>query len=87
MQPAAPPSPIKPSLASKPQPAAPAIVRAGAALHADWSTAFIHAQLPVVALDSGAAGAEIRVRIPQSNRIVRARILSAHAVAIVVAGV
>ncbi len=62
------------------------IVRAGAALTADWRTAFIHAQLPVVALESGAAGAEIRVRVPQTNRIVRARILSADAVAIVMAG-
>jgi len=67
--------------------AAANIVRAGAALTADWRTAFIHAQLPVVALDSGPAGAEIRVRIPQTNRIVRARILSPSAVAIVVTGV
>jgi len=62
------------------------IVRAGTALRADWRTDFIHAQLPVIALDSGAAGAEIRVRIPQTNRIVRARILDPHTVAIVVAG-
>ena len=68
------------------QPPAPKIVRAGAALRADWRTEFIHAQLPVVALDSGAVGAEIRVRIPQTNRIVRARILSANAVAIIAAG-
>jgi hypothetical protein len=65
--------------------AAAAIVRAGAALQADWRTDSMHAQLGVVALDSGAAGAEIRVRIPHSNRIMRARILSAHTVAIVVA--
>jgi len=64
----------------------PNIVRAGAALRADWRTAFIHAQLPVVALDSGAAGAEIRVHIPQTNRIVRARILSAKAVSIISPG-
>jgi len=62
------------------------IVRAGAALRADWHTTFVHAQLPVVALDSGAAGAEIRVRIPQTNRIVRARILSAKAVSIISPG-
>jgi len=68
-------------------PPSPKIVRAGAALRADWRTEFIHAQLSVVALDSGAVGAEIRVRIPQTNRIVRARILSASAVAIIVAGV
>ncbi len=66
--------------------ASPNIVHAGAALRADWRTNFIHAQLPVVALDSGAAGAEIRVRIPQTNRIVRARILSPHTVAILMAG-
>jgi len=65
--------------------ASPKIVRAGAALRADWRTAFIHAQFPVVALDSGAAGAEIRVRIPLTNRIIRARILSADAAAIVLA--
>jgi hypothetical protein len=61
----------------------PPIVRAGAALNADWRTAYIHAQLPVVALDSGAAGEEIRVRLTHSNRILRARILGAHTVSIV----
>ena len=62
------------------------MVRAGATLQADWRTDFLHAELPVVALDAGAAGAEIRVRIPSTNRIMRARILSAHTVTIVVAG-
>jgi flagella basal body P-ring formation protein FlgA len=65
---------------------APPIVRVGAALRADWRTDLLHAQLPVVALDSGAAGAEIRVRIANTNRILRARILDAKAVAITVAG-
>ena len=74
------------ALASAPAPS-PNIVRAGAALRADWRTEFIHAQLPVVALDSGAAGAAIRVRIPLTNRIVRARILSASTVALIAAGV
>ena len=46
----------------------------------------LHAQLPVVALDSGASGAEIRVRIVNTNRVLRARILSAQDVAIIVAG-
>ena len=46
----------------------------------------LHAELPVVALDSGVAGAEIRVRIASSNRVLRARILTAHAVTIVAAG-
>jgi hypothetical protein len=64
----------------------PPIVRAGAALRADWRTASLHAQLPVVALDSGASGAEIRVRIVNTNRVLRARILSAQDVAIIVAG-
>ncbi len=66
---------------------APPIVRVGAALRADWRTDSLHAQLPVVALDSGAAGAEIRVRIANTNHILRARILDAKAVAVIVAGV
>jgi len=65
---------------------APPIVRSGAVLAADWRTDSLHAQLPVIALDSGAAGAEIRVRVPQTNRILHARILGAHTVAIIVAG-
>jgi hypothetical protein len=65
---------------------APPLVRSGAALQADWHTASIHAQLPVVALDSGAAGAEIRVRIANTSRILRARILGAHTVAITASG-
>jgi|GEM_PF-1394723 hypothetical protein len=59
------------------------LVRVGATLSADWRTESLHAELPVVALDSGIAGSEIRVRIPQTNRIMRARILSAHSVTIV----
>jgi hypothetical protein len=62
------------------------IVRAGAALQADWRTGSLHAELPVVALDSGASGAEIRVRVAGSNRVMRARILTAHSVTIVAAG-
>jgi hypothetical protein len=64
----------------------PPLVRSGAALQADWRTANTHAQLPVVALDSGAAGAEIRVRIANTSRILRARILGAHTVAITASG-
>ena len=74
------------TLSPKAPPKDPPIVRTGATLQADWRTDFLHAELPVVALDSGAAGAEIRVRITSTNRIMRARILSAHAVTIVVAG-
>jgi hypothetical protein len=74
------------SASGAPVAATPNIVRAGAALRADLRTGFIHAQLPVIALDPGTAGAEIRVRILQTNHIVRARILSADAVAILVAG-
>jgi hypothetical protein len=59
------------------------VVRAGAFLNADWRTDSMHAQLPVVALGSGAAGAEIRVRIAHTNRILRARISSAHSAIIV----
>lgn len=66
--------------------AVPPIVRAGATLRADWRTDFMHAVLPVVAIDSGAAGAEIRVRVANTSRIMRARILSAHTVTIVVSG-
>jgi hypothetical protein len=62
------------------------LVRAGDALHADWRTSALHAELPVVALDCGTDGAEIRVRVSHSNRILRARILNAHNVAIVSAG-
>jgi hypothetical protein len=58
------------------------LVRAGANLQADWRTPFLHAEMPVVALDSGVAGAEIRVRVASSNRIMRARILTAHTVSI-----
>lgn len=61
----------------------PPVVHAGATLRADWRTPSLHAQLPVVALDSGASGAEIRVRIVNTNRVLRARILSAQDVAIV----
>jgi hypothetical protein len=74
------------ALSPKAPPKDPPIVRAGATLQADWRTDFLHAELPVVALDAGAAGAEIRVRITRTNRIMRARILSAHTVTIVVAG-
>lgn len=64
----------------------PPLVRAGTTLHADWRTPALHAELPVIALDSGAHGAEIRVRVSHSSRILRARILNAHNVAIVSAG-
>lgn len=67
-------------------PKVPPLVRAGAALEADWRTPALHAELPVVALDSGAAGAEIRVRIAHGVRVLRARILTAHSVTIVEAG-
>ncbi len=64
----------------------PPLVRAGTPLHADWRTSTLHAELPVIALDSGAGGAEIRVRVSHTSRIFRARVLSAHSVAIVSAG-
>jgi hypothetical protein len=74
------------ALPPNPRPRVSPIVRTGAALEADWRTDSLHAELPVVALDSGAAGAEIRVRIASTNRIMRARILTAHTVTIIVAG-
>jgi Chaperone for flagella basal body P-ring formation len=62
------------------------LIRAGATVEADWRTPVMHAQLPVVAMDSGAAGARIRVRIANTNHILRARILTARSVAIVAPG-
>ena len=79
------PSRIRPG-ANAAAPKTPPLVRAGAALEADWRTPALHAELPVVALDSGAAGAEIRVRVAHGVRVLRARILTAHSVAIVEAG-
>jgi hypothetical protein len=76
-----------PSATPKPAaPKPPPLVRAGAALEADWRTPALHAEFPVVALDFGAAGSEIRVRIAHGVRVLRARILTAHSVAIVEAG-
>ena len=74
---------LKLSLAPLSTPAATSIVRAGDALRADWRTDSMHAELDVVAMDAGAVGAEIRVRIAHSNRILRAHILSARSVRIV----
>ncbi|HVJ05300.1 MAG TPA: flagella basal body P-ring formation protein FlgA [Candidatus Saccharimonadales bacterium] len=62
------------------------IVRTGSALRADWRTDNMHALLDVIAMDSGDTGAEIRVRISHTNRVMRARILNAHAVSIIPAG-
>ncbi len=73
--------PIAPSA-----PLPPPVVQAGSTLQADWRTDSMRASIQVVALDSGAAGAEIRVRVARTNRILRARILSAHNVAIIAAG-
>ena len=79
-------SPRASVLAKTAAPKTPPLVRAGAALEADWRTPALHAELPVVALDSGAAGSEIRVRVAHGVRVLRARILTAHSVAIVEAG-
>jgi hypothetical protein len=64
----------------------PPLVRAGATLQADWRTPSLHAEMPVVALDSGASGSLIRVRVGGSNRIMRGRIVTAHTVSIIAAG-
>ncbi len=58
------------------------LVRAGARLRADWRTPSMHAVLPVLALEPGADGAEIRVRLTGGKRIYHARVLNAHAVEI-----
>ncbi len=62
------------------------MVRTGSALRADWRTDNMHALLDVIAMDSGGAGAEIRVRIAHTNRVMRARILNAHTVSVIPAG-
>jgi hypothetical protein len=85
--PSHPTGPSHPSATPKPAaPKAPPLVRAGAALEAYWRTPALHAEFPVVALDFGAAGSEIRVRIAHGVRVLRARILTAHSVAILEAG-
>jgi hypothetical protein len=61
-----------------PETAPAPMVRAGTVLQAYWRTPQLHAQLPVVAIESGAAGGEIRVRVANTTRIMRARIVSAH---------
>jgi hypothetical protein len=67
--------------------AAKPIVRRGSQLEADWRTPGMHAVLPVIAVDSGAEGAEIRVRVAHSTRIMRARIQGPHSAMILSAGV
>ncbi len=62
------------------------MVRRGTALRADWRTDGMHALLDVIAMDTGSVGAEIRVRIAHSNRVIRARILNAHTVSVVSSG-
>jgi hypothetical protein len=61
-------------------------VRAGAVLQADWRTSALHATLPVVAIESGSTGGQIRVRVANTSRVMHARILSAHTVAILSVG-
>jgi hypothetical protein len=60
----------------------PPMVRCGSTLHAELHTDRMHAQVAVVALQSGNEGEEIRVRVKRSNRILRARVLGAREVAI-----
>jgi hypothetical protein len=75
-----------PSVSRKSAATLPPIIRAGASLQADWRTPSLHAELPVVALDSGPIGAEIRVRVAHSDRVFRAHILTANSVTIIEAG-
>lgn len=63
--------------------ATPPVVRAGTRLHADWRSGALHMQLPVIALEPGAEGAEIRVRIENGSRVLRARIVAAQQVSII----
>ncbi len=62
------------------------IVRSGATLRADLRTDSMHAPLNVIAMESGAAGSEIRVRAPKSTRVLRDLILTAHTATIIMAG-
>jgi Chaperone for flagella basal body P-ring formation len=63
------------------------LVRAGSRLQADWRAPAMHATIPVIALDSGERGAEIRVRLEGSARVLlHARVLNAHTVEIISAG-
>lgn len=63
--------------------ATPPLVRAGARLRADWRSGALHMQLPVIALEPGAEGEEIRVRVENGSRVLRARIVAAQQVSIV----
>ena len=58
------------------------LIHAGARLQADWHTDAMHAVLPVVALQAGGGGEEIRVRLRGGKRIYHARIMSAQSVEI-----
>lgn len=62
------------------------LIRAGTRLQADWRTPAMHAVLPVVALEAGTDGAEIRVRLAGGQRIYRALVISAHSVKILCEG-
>ena len=58
------------------------LVHAGTVLKAEWNTLAIRIAMPVVALEAGASGGEIQVRVPKTNRVLRARVLTAHSVEI-----
>jgi hypothetical protein len=62
------------------------LVRSGAAVRALWQGGALRFRLPVIALDSGAAGAEIRVRNPIGGPALRARIVSAGEVLLLAPG-
>jgi hypothetical protein len=59
------------------------LVHAGSRLRAELRTAAMHVELPVVALEPGESGEEIRVRVSGCTRVLHARIVGAHEVAIV----
>jgi hypothetical protein len=79
------PSTLRAAIA-RPKIAPAPMVHAGSVLQAYWRTSQLNAQLPVVAIESGVAGGEIRVRVANTTRIMRARIVNAHTAAILSTG-
>ena len=58
------------------------MVRQGSLLEARWISASLRLHVPVVAIEAGNTGEEIRVRVRNANRILHARIVDAHTVTI-----
>lgn len=75
-----------PATSSSPSRTTNPVVRRGATLNADWRTTTFHAQIPATAIDAGAAGDEIRIRIAHCNRVLRALVVDARHVSVLVPG-